>query len=262
MLVKSAVRVLDLLELVAASATPLSLSELSRRLGIPKSSNAALLETLVTRGYLSRDVSGGYRIDHSLSRGWVGGLNGRLLTVARPVMRKLAETTGETVFLGVLTEEGKVQYLDKVVSAKAVRYDAEITELRPAYATSIGKVLLACLDDSTRAPAIRSQSLRHLTPRTITTPAALEAELDRIRRAGLAVNVDERVVGAAGVAAPIYAGARVVAALNLSAPTPRFTSMRSKMTRAVLSGAAEISRLLAPTDPTGPRPITRTRRTS
>ena len=158
-------------------------------------------------------------------------------------MNEMVERTGETAFLGTLTRGGHVQYLDKVVSPKVIRYDTEMAELRPAHATSIGKVMLAFLPEAEVAAKLRREGLPRLTPQTITSRSVFLDELARIRRDGVTVNVDERVVGAAGVAAPIRsASGQVIAALNLSAPTARFQQMRAQMTKAVVWAAEEISR--------------------
>jgi IclR family acetate operon transcriptional repressor len=239
--------VLDLLELVAISPEPLGLSDLARRLAIPKSSTCALLDTLVTRGYVTRNEANLYQLNEQFGGGWVGGLNRRLLSVARPIMVALVERTQESAFLGVLTPDGQVRYLHKVVSPKVVRYDTEISALRPAHATSIGKVLLAFQPDAATHRALRRHPLERLTSRTITNPTAFAEQLRRIRRDGHAMNVDERVAGAAGVAAPIFVDdGNVIAALNVSAPTSRFEHMQAQMTREVVWGATEISRLLRP----------------
>ena len=242
-MVKSAMRVLDLLEVLAASPEALNLTDLARRLAIPTSSASALLATLTKRGYVTRNGGSLYRLAESAGRGWVGGPYAGLVNVARPVMNEMVERTGETAFLGTLTPGGHVQYLDKVVSPKVIRYDTEMSQLRPAHATSIGKVMLAFLPDAEVAAKLRREGLPQLTPRTITSRSVFLDELARIRRDGVTVNVDERVVGAAGVAAPIRsASGQVIAALNLSAPTARFQQMRAQMTNAVVWGAEEISR--------------------
>lgn len=245
-MVKSATRVLDLLEVLAVAPEALTLSALARRLAIPKSSALALLATLTKRGYVTREGGHLYRLTASAAaRGWVGGPYAGLLAAAAPVMRALVEETKETAFLATLTPDGHVQYLDKVVSPQVVRYDRETTCLGPAHATSLGKVMLAFLPEQEVIEKLRRLGLPRLTDRTVTSLPALLDELRRIRTAGVTVNVDERAVGASGVAAPIRSGSgHVVAALNISAPTVRFHRVRPKLIRAVVQGASDISRQL------------------
>lgn len=244
-MIKSATRVLDVLEVLAASPVPVGVSEISRRLTIPKSSTSSLLNTLLLRGYVARNGARLYELNSALADGWVGGFYPRLVSVARPVMANLVNRVGESVFLGVLMPDWQVQYLAKVVSPKEVRYDAEISTRRPAHCTSTGKVLLAFRTETDLADFLARAPLRRFTNRTITSPTAFRAELARIRRNGYAVNVDERVAGASGVAAPIFDRAgKVVAALNISAPTSRFITIQAKTSKAAVRASTEISGLL------------------
>src|SRR3546814_17272977 len=106
-LVKSAARVLDLLELLAAAPRPLRLAEVAPRLDIPKTSAFALLSTLVAKGY-AEEQGGGYRLAERLrDRGWVGGDVAHMVRVSRAVMAELTQTTGASVFLGVLRSEAR-----------------------------------------------------------------------------------------------------------------------------------------------------------
>lgn len=257
-MIKSAVRVLDLLEVLASAPTAVGVNELARRLAIPRSSTSLLLRTLLRRGYVARDGARLYRIETARAEGWVGGVYPRLAAVARPVMVTLVERTAETAFLGVLTPDWQVQYLAKVVSPREVRYDTDIANRRSPHCTSIGMVLLAYRPEREVAGFVRRASLERYTSRTITSRAAVLAALARIRRTGYAVNVDGRVMGASGVAAPIRAQAgEVVGALNVSAPTSRFAHVQARITDAVLWGAEEISRLLGSGEAAGGRRHTR-----
>jgi DNA-binding IclR family transcriptional regulator len=241
--VKSALRVLDLLELLAAYGRPIGVSEAARRLAAPKSSTQALLTTLLARGYVDRTGTD-YTLAPALRGGWAGGPYATLRRVARPVMETLVTRTGESSFLGVLTADGQVQYVDKVTSPQPVRYDADLEPARPAHGTSLGLVMLAFRDEADRE-RILAGSLPALTPHTIVDRAALREVLETARRDGHAEVVDGHVLGASGVSAPVFdARGRVLAALNLGAPTDRFLRARGNMRDQVLWGAAEITRLL------------------
>lgn len=257
-MIKSAGRVLDVLEVLAASPVPLGVNEIARRLTIPRSSSSLLLRTLGGRGYVSRDGDG-YRLNAEFVQGWVAGLDTHLVTVARPIMASVVDRTGESVFLGVLTPDWTVRYLDKLVSPQDIRYDADIASRRPAHCTSIGLVLLAYRPPRDVKRWLRSAPLERHTSRTLTSRSGVLAVLEKVRRAGYAVNVDGRVVGVSGVSAPIRGhDGEVVAALNVAAPTARFAQVESRMTDAVLDGARDISRLLGGSD--GERRPPRTRR--
>src|SRR5262249_21335046 len=117
MLVKSADRVLDILEALSHARGGFTLSELGRALLIPKSSAWNLLNTLITRGYVEQKPDGRFVLGARLFElGVQGSAVSRLRDVARPIMADLAQRSGETVFLGVLTPDFAVLQIEKVVS--------------------------------------------------------------------------------------------------------------------------------------------------
>src|SRR5512140_3420999 len=113
--VKSAGRVLDVLELFAEQLAPLGASDVSRRLGLPKSSVHGLLTTLARRGYLALEGRA-YRLAPDLEGAWQARSLARLVTTALPIMERSSVATGESAFLGVMTPDLRVRYLAKVVS--------------------------------------------------------------------------------------------------------------------------------------------------
>ena len=125
--VKSAARVLDILELLFRSEEPMALKDLVSILALPKSSAHALLRTLQSRGYVERDAADRYVLNESLrqSSGWIGGPEAHLAAVARPVMDQLRDDLDETVFLGVRAARGDVKVIAKSVSRAQIRYDSD-----------------------------------------------------------------------------------------------------------------------------------------
>ena len=121
--VKSAVRVLDLLELLSGTSDALTVSEVARRLQWPKSSTQALLLTLVARGYLVRQDAA-YQLPAELRGGWVGGLQARLLGLARPIMEAMAKELGVVATkvggIGELVSHGESGWLVDAGSAESL----------------------------------------------------------------------------------------------------------------------------------------------
>lgn len=244
--VKSAARVLDLLELFAAAGEPLGVSGVAKRLDLPKSSAQALLLTLAGRGYLARGDDG-YMLPAELRVGWVGGIRARLLGVARPIMERMAAQSGESAFIGTMASGGQVQYLAKAVSPREVRYDASLDHLRPAHCTSIGLVMLAHMPDKEAERWLKPSLLVRVTPHTVTDPRKIRQILRAGRKAGYVEVRDANVEGAAGVSAPIFGpGGDVIAGLNLGAPTSRYGQRREDLVRIVCSEAAHITDRLRP----------------
>lgn len=243
--VKSAARVLDVLELVSTLREGIGVNELARRLEIPNSSASALIATLQGRGYLALEADG-YRLAETYREaGWVGGTQALLMRAAQPVMQRLTHATGESSFLGVLTRSNDVRYVQKAVSQHPLRYDGDLSQIRPAYCISIGTVMLAGFSDAALDAYLGSRKLLAVTPRTVTDPAALRKMIERVRKLGHARMSDSHVMGTSGVAAPVRRGERVVAGLAVMAPTHRFELQPDAIVAATVAAAQEISQVLS-----------------
>lgn len=246
MIVKSAARVLDLLEFLATRSRPARLIDVAAHLGIAKSSAFALLTTVVAKGYVSESETG-YALAPGLGgQGWLGGEIARLQGLARPVLAALAERTGETTFIGVLTPTLTVRYLDKAVSPSPVRYDNDLDHDRPAYCTSVGVVLLADRPDAEIDAFLDRVPLIHHTPHTIVDRDGIRAMIRGARRDGCISTADGTVLGAEGAAAPVRnAAGRAIAALVAIGLTWRFHPNLDAHLRDVTAAARELSDALA-----------------
>jgi len=243
--VKSAARVLDLLQLLASLPGRVRVNEVARLLGIPKSSASSLLATLEGRGYVEQGVDG-FRLSTRLHQGWVGGDFARLMSIARSALSRLVAQTEESAFLGVLTAEWNIRYVQKVVSDSPLRYDVELGTTRAAYCTSIGHVLLAGQSDSRLDTYLESTRFVAITPRTLTERDRIHKAVLAVRRIGYASSSDSHVLGASGIAAPVSnAAGQTIAGLAVIAPSARFAPKRAAITRLVVDAAAELSRSLA-----------------
>jgi DNA-binding IclR family transcriptional regulator len=244
---RAANRVVDILELLAGSQDGLALREVSAELEAPKSSLLPLLRALTARGYLERSRAGEYRLGaRALALGHGAAAQRALPDVARPALVELMRRTGETVFLGALAPDGlSVVYVDKVESEQIIRYAAGVGDRRPLHATSSGKAILAFLPPDERDTIVKALPLARHTERTVTSPSALRAALDEVRRAGVCVSLDEMVRGACGVAAPIFDGAgRVAGVCTVAGPTDRVRPHLRTLTAEVKRAARTISALL------------------
>lgn len=242
--VKSAQRVLDILELIATSDGALSLRDVTATLAIPKSSAHMLLATLQARGYLLRSPEARFSLATDLKdgAGWLGGHARRLKAFAAPVLDRLVGDLEETTVLGVPTPGLDVRILSYRTSPLAIRYDVSTTPVLPGYCTAMGQAILAnTAEDEVEAYLARTR-LNQLTPSTLTTPEAVLKRLRQVRARGYALNIDERFVGASGAAFPIFAGeGRVVGALNMVTVTPRFLKKREAIIAALKGAATEIA---------------------
>lgn len=222
-------------------------SEVGEAIGVPRSSAHALLSSLVEVGLLQCRTRGRYRIGWRIvelgetMRGTVD-----IRSAAAPVLQDLVERFGETCHLAVL-DRHKVLYLDKVVGTHVVTVlGARVgTHLDP-HCNAVGKVLLAHREPGEIARFVTDKPLRRLTPATITDPDALARELATVRSAGCAFDRAEAVAEVHCVAAPVRDElGSVVAAISMTVPASRFLPSRAEFRRAVVTGAAAISRRMA-----------------
>jgi DNA-binding IclR family transcriptional regulator len=217
----------------------LGVSELARELGLHKSTVSRLLGTLEGRG-LVRRVGERFVPGPELVR--LGSLASRdvaLLPLARPILSRLAEDTGETVNLAVRQGDA-VLNVHQVETVHFVGLTDWTGRTTPLHATANGKALLAFGDD----PVPRA--LPALTERTIVGRRALEEELERTRERGYARAVEELESGLISVAAPVFDWRRsCVAAVSVAGPSYRVPVSRlSRLGPACASAAFEISRAL------------------
>ncbi len=242
--VKSAARVLEILEFLARAPDPVSLKDVIEELGYPKSSTHGLLSTLVGRGYAIRHEGDRYAINEACRSGpgWVGGEEAKLVAVALPIMDKLRDDLGESVFLGVRMRNGDVKHIAKSVSRQAIRYDADQKGNAPAYCTAMGRILLAFWRPDAVDGYLSTTSLLARTPHTITDRKTLEKILADVRSKGYAISDQEMVLGGTGVAAPIRNKAgQVIAVLNLGIVTARFHENRARMISGIIAAARLVS---------------------
>lgn len=218
--VKSAARALDLLDEIAASGPGTQL-QLSARLRIPKSSLHALLRTMIDRGWLQTDPTGTvYQLGiHSLvvSSAYLDG--DPILARAAPVLDEVAAATGETVHLGRL-DGASVIYTAKRESRHPLRMHSAVGRRLPAYATSLGRSLLAEQPARLRS-ALVPEVIAAMTPFTTTDKDAVLAIIETAAQQGYAVESEESCVGVRcfGVALPFSRTA--TDALSVAVPISR-----------------------------------------
>ncbi|MCC3380461.1 IclR family transcriptional regulator [Paenibacillus farraposensis] len=144
---KSAERVVDLLVLLSNSSSPLTLNEICKTLGLPKSSAFELVQTLLYKNFIELDDPRlkTYRLGIGAFEAGIAYLsNMGIPHLARPLLQELNRQTGSTVFLGV-EDKGQIVYLDKAENYSVMRPTAKLGSRRFIHTTGIGKALLAAL---------------------------------------------------------------------------------------------------------------------
>ncbi len=242
--VQSVDRALTILEVLARVGTA-GVTEIATALEVHKSTAFRLVATLEAHGLVEQiDGRGKYRLGIGLLR-LAGATTARLDVVqeARPISRKLAADTGETVNVAVLADRSAL-YLDQVAGSSALQSHNWVGQHIPLHATANGKVLLLDLDDQRQGEMLGR--LQAFTESTITSRDRLRKELTKVREQGYAVAVDELEVGLAAIAAPIHnAHGDVIASISVSGPTFRLSEARiAEIIPPLVEAAAEVSHRL------------------
>ncbi|MEU7256966.1 IclR family transcriptional regulator [Streptomyces rimosus] len=245
-LVPAVTRALDILELFLDGDGTLSAPDITRRLGLPRTSVHELVSTLVARNYLAHvpEQPGRFRLGvraYQLGSRYAEQLD--LAAEGQRVAREVAETCGETVHIAIL-EGTDVIYVAKVDSTHAVRMVSAAGRRLPAHCTAVGKMLLASLPEAALAERIPADGeLTAMTEHSVTSPAELHTQLALIRDRGVAVEQRESNPDVSCVAAPVRDRAgRVVAALSVSVPMIRWSEERcAELAGLARKGADELS---------------------
>jgi DNA-binding IclR family transcriptional regulator len=200
----------------------LGVSETARLLRVGRSTAHRLLTTLRANGFVVQDGSRAYGVGPALRElGAAIAEPGVVPARCRPYMQALCDELGETVNLVALRGTDAV-FVDSVETRRPLRVAGREGVVLPAHAVSAGKALLATLSADALRELYADEALTPLTERTLSTRAALEAQLDEVRERGYAVNIgeSERGITAAACAIPgRAAGERL--AIAVSAPSSR-----------------------------------------
>ena len=227
--VKSAARVFEIFGLLVNHPDGLSLTQICAELQLPKSSAHALLNTMVMHDYLREGLrERTYRLGPALfelGSAYIASTN--LVSDGWEIVRTTARMCNETVHLAVL-DGNEVLYVAKEEGTNTIRMVSAVGKRFPAYATGVGKVLLANLSDAELIQRIPDDSiLPVITPNTVTNPSELRALIATARNNSYALDYEESTPGLCCVAAPVYdAQGQIVAGMSISVPNIRFTDER------------------------------------
>jgi len=226
-------------------------SDLATATGLPMPTVYRVVMTLTAEGYLDHLPGGEYRPGvRTLTLGTAALRSLDLVALATPKLQRLGQTTGETVNLAVLTGD-RVLYLVRLRNSDLVTANIQVGSTLPAVHTSIGKLLLAYLDEADLHARITEASFpEQHGPNAKVSLDELGQELAQIREQGWAMQDEELAHGLRSVAGPITgAGGRVVAGVNLAVQARDWSSQRivRELKPVVLAACAEISQLASGT---------------
>lgn len=245
-------RIFSILDSLADVQQGATLSELAASTGAPKTSLVGLLSGLLEEGCLIRDASSRYFLGPRFISLAMRASAGRdFIRIVRPVLEKLAEDAGETAVIGSLVpDEDLGTYLDTADSSNPIRFAVKIGERRELFCTAMGKMLLAYFEPERLKRYLKSVSRTKFTDTTITGMKDLQAELVKTREEGISRTKDERIVGASGLASPIFSpNGEVNHVILIAGPSDRVKINTSRIEPLVKAAAAECTRLTGGTLP-------------
>ena len=210
---------------------------IGKALGLPKSTTHRLLTALGRRDFVERDERGRYRPGVALLSLGLGVLEQEpVVAVAAPVLERLAQDSGETVFLAALRANSLI-VLDKCEGKGFLRASPRIGAELPLHATAIGKLFLALAPE-----ACPERDHASYTEHTLTNESLLQSSLDVISDRQWAAQSGEWIPGLSGVAAPVWVRGRLLAALAISGPSSHLDGeSRNLFVALARSGADEIA---------------------
>jgi len=209
-------RISSIIDAFDSTSPTLSLSQLTERTGLPKSTVHRMADQLVELRWLER-TSTGYRLGMRFFE--VGGLvamRNHLRERALPFLQDLQASTHHSVHLGLL-EGSDVVILEKLWGHGAPSLPTRVGGRMPAHCTAAGKALLAFAPEKVVEDVI-SRGLERRTGRTIVVPELFRQELATVRTAHWALETEENVAGLRCVAAPIRGSGRAISAVSVSGP--------------------------------------------
>jgi DNA-binding IclR family transcriptional regulator len=236
-------RGLQVLE-VLSGAPELSLTEIAQRVGLAFSTTHRILESLKFRQFASQSISTGkYSVGvraYEVGARFISST--QLPQAAHPIMAELVVEVNETVNLAVRDGQEAI-YIHQVESDQNVRMFTRLGARAPLHCSGVGKVLLAWLPRTEQDGLVFKSPLTAFTPKTLIEAQALFEELRLTTKRGFAVDMEEFELGVRCVAAPVRnQRGKVVAALSVSGPLPRFSSkLIGRLRKEVVCSAREVS---------------------
>jgi DNA-binding IclR family transcriptional regulator len=242
--VRSINRAIRILKCFNLNERKFTLTEISKKVGLPKSTASRLLLTLESEGFISKNIKTNYyQLGNAVYYlGIIAKENIDLRRISNPIMEDICRVTKETVNLYLLENNEKICF-NQVESPLAIKRYVKIGDLSPIWYGATGKVILSYLDKNIWH--VNEKELKKYTEKTIIDPQEFIKELIKIRNKGYAISVGEKESDVGCVAAPIFNEDRmVIGCISVSGPTYRFPKDTDYFVSLIVDGAGKISKEL------------------
>lgn len=218
MINKSTLKTMEILEAISDSKAGMTITQLSKKLEIPRSSVDDIVKALVKKKYL-------YCSDESLKLYQLGNKilelslkiknKSEILEIVTPFLKELVEEFNDTIFFG-LKDEDDVLYLSKIESSKTVRTTAALGSRKSLYYTGLGKAILATFSFEELEDYIARTKMEARTDYTITDPNKLREDIKQTKERGYAIDYREGDIDVSCVASPIFQAGKVYGAISMA----------------------------------------------
>ena len=222
----------------------LTIAQISHRTEIPRAAVRRCLHTLMKLGYVTTDGRTYSLLPKVLTLGHAYLSSTPLAVTAQPILDRLSEQLHEACSMATMEGDEILYIARSATPQRLISVVLSVGSRLPAYCTSMGRILLAALDDAALEEYIEHAELQVKTSRTVSTPEALRASIEAIRRQGWVIIDQELEVGLRSLAVPVRDSAgQVLAALNVGTHAGRVS--RHELEQRFLPPLLEASRELS-----------------
>jgi DNA-binding IclR family transcriptional regulator len=247
-LIQSVDRAISILNYISSNGNDVRLVDLSKDLGLNKSTLHGILTTLEVGGLISQDKnSNRYSLGiKTYEFGKIYEQDFSLKKVVRPYLEKLSDEFHESVQLAMHSND-EVLYIDRIHSKYWVRLAAEIGKKDPLYCTAIGKLILSHLDEDELTDYMKRTEFLPRTVNTIIDPTEYRDELKKVKERRFSIDNEELEIGLICVGSPIVGkDGELIAIIGISGPTTRVNEeMLKRMEEKLVETTDEISNTLS-----------------
>lgn len=240
--VYNSLEVLDLL----SQHDELGVAEISKTMGIGKSSVFRMLYTLERKGFVHKASNAKYKLSVKFAHyGSIVLDNLNVISLVNPYLKKLVQEHNETAHLGVLDDGLDVIFIAKVSSTSTIQMASRIGKKMPFYATATGKILLAYNLDVELEKKIKTHELIRFTDNTITNHDEFIRTLRETKERGYAMDLEESEYGLTCYAIPVMdINGKVIAGISMSGPTVRMDKYKEDLLNSLKKTSYEVSNAL------------------
>ncbi|OEC36624.1 IclR family transcriptional regulator [Pseudomonas sp. 1D4] len=222
----------------------LTIAQISHRTEIPRAAVRRCLHTLMKLGYVTTDGRTYSLLPKVLTLGHAYLSSTPLAVTAQPILDRLSEQLHEACSMATLEGDEILYIARSATPQRLISVDLSVGSRLPAYCTSMGRILLAALDDAALEDYLEHADLQVKTSRTVCTPDGLRASIDEIRRQGWVIIDQELEMGLRSVAVPLKDSAgQVLAALNVGTHAGRVSrqELENRLLPVLLEASKELS---------------------